>query len=251
MSIFKLFKKKPKVEYVPLDLSHLKLDFHSHLLPELDDGVKSYSESVDIIKEFVKLGFQKLIITPHIMNDFYKNDIHVIGEKCSELKSILEQKGISIDLDYSAEYYFDEHFMDLYEKNEIRTFGNKHFLFELSYFNEPKNVREFVLRAKNDGFTPVLAHPERYPYWSDDLDVFRDLKASGCEFQININSLAGQYSEGPQRMAESFIESGLIDYLASDCHKMDHMRLSKRTKIKKHLNEMLLNNNMLKNESLF
>ena len=251
MSFFKLFKKKPKVDYVSLDLSHLKLDFHSHLLPGLDDGVTSFKESIDIIKVFVKSGYQKIITTPHIMNDFYKNDINVIGEKCEELRSLLKDNAIDIEIDYSAEYYFDEHFMDLYEKNEIRTFGNKHFLFELSYFNEPKGVRDFVFRAKNDGYTPILAHPERYPYWSDDYNIFRDLKASGCEFQININSLAGIYSEGPKRVAEGFIEHGLIDYLATDCHRIDHIKLSKRTKIKKHLYEMLLNNNMLKNDSLF
>lgn len=248
MSLFNLFKKKPKYDYVDLDLTKLKVDFHSHLLPGLDDGVKSFKESIEIIDMFTKQGFEKLIITPHIMNDFYKNDIADIEVKVLELKEMLKQESINVVIDFSAEYYFDEHFLDLYEKRLIRTFGSNHFLFELSYFNEPKGVRDFVFRAKNDGYIPILAHPERYPYWSDNFDVFRDLKASGCEFQININSLAGQYSSGPKRMAEGFIEHGLIDYLASDCHKKEHFELSKRTKIKKHLSEMLLSSVMIKNE---
>lgn len=251
MSIFNLFKKKPKYEYENLDLSKLKVDFHSHLLPELDDGVNTYEEAIDIIKIFIGLGYEKLIITPHIMNDFYKNDIQDIKGKTLELKRRLQENNLEIDLDYSAEYYFDEHFLNLYDQGSIKTFGNNCFLFELSYFNEPRGVREFVFKAKNDGFTPILAHPERYPYWSDKFDTFRELKSSGCLFQININSLAGIYSQGPKRMAEGFIEHGLIDFLASDCHKMNHMEVTQKVKIKKHLNEMLFNQNMLKNKGLF
>lgn len=248
MSIFNLFKKKPKYEYVSLDLSKLKVDFHSHLLPGIDDGVKTFDEAIDIISHFKEEGFRKLIITPHIMNDFYKNDIDDIKKLTKELQFHLHEEKIGIDLDYSAEYYFDEHFLDLYNNKKIRTFGVNHFLFELSYFNEPTGVRDFIFRAKDDGFQPILAHPERYPYWANDFDTFRELKASGCQFQININSLAGQYSEVPKRMAEGFIENGLIDYLASDCHKMEHFNVTKRTKIKKHLYEMLFEYNMLKNE---
>lgn len=250
MSLFNLFKKKPKHEYVSLDLSNLKVDFHSHLLPDIDDGVKSFDEAIAIIKDFKTLGFEKLIITPHIMNDFYKNDIEIIKSKTETLKDLIAEEEIDIQLDYSAEYYFDEHFLSLYDQGKIKTFGENYFLFELSYFNEPKGVREFVFKAKNEGFSPILAHPERYPYWSDNMEWYRELKSLGCLFQININSLAGIYSHGPKKMAENFIETGLIDFLASDCHKIEHLEVSKRTKIKKHLNEMLLNQNMLKNNTM-
>ncbi len=245
MGFFDLFKKKEIFE--SLDLSTLKVDFHSHLLPNLDDGVENFEQSISILKDFQDLGYKKVIITPHVMSDFYKNSMEDIQNQFIQLEELVKANSINIELDYSAEYYLDEHFYELYEKGEIRTFGNKYFLFELSYFNEPSGVQEFIFRAKNDGYTPIMAHPERYPYWTGNIELFQELKGSGCELQLNINSLSGHYGEGALKMAELLIENQLADYLCSDCHIPTHIHSMEKVKLKKHLNEMLLNTSMIKN----
>ena len=210
----------------------------------------SFEESIDILKSFEDLGYKKVIITPHVMSDFYKNSIDQIHDQFKQLVKYKNDHNISLEIDYSAEYYLDEYFLSLYDQEEIRTFGNKHFLFELSYFNEQPGVQDFIFRAHNDGYKPILAHPERYPYWNGNIEHFENLRGSGCEFQININSLSGHYGEGPRAMAELMIENNLVDYLCSDCHKAHHVNLMKHTKTKKHLVEMLLSSGMIKNQYL-
>lgn len=246
MGLFDLFKKKQEPLF-PLDLSLLKVDFHSHLLPGIDDGVDSFEESLAIIESFIELGYQKLIITPHVMADFYRNDSKTIVELTNQLISKVKEKQLNISIACSAEYYFDEHFQKLFDNDELLLFGQKHVLFELSYINEPGNIKDFIFKAKSKGLTPIMAHPERYPYWVGNTAYIQELREAGCLMQINTNSLVGHYSPDAKMMAESMIENGLVDFLCSDCHKMQHIELMKKVKLKKHLIEAL-SSGMIKNQ---
>ncbi len=89
----------------------VSVDMHSHLLPGIDDGAASLEDSLILAQELSKLGFRKLICTPHIMGDFYKNTPEIIHEKLELLKRALIEEKIPLEVDAAAEYYIDEWFL--------------------------------------------------------------------------------------------------------------------------------------------
>jgi len=236
-----------------VDLSHqIKVDMHCHLLPGIDDGVENFDESIDMLKRFAALGYKKVIITPHIMGDFYKNTPEGINTKLQELKKLLIVNNIELELEAAAEYYLDEWFIASLKRSEqLMTFGkiNKYLLFETSYINESSQLFEAIFEMKASGYTPVLAHPERYTYLYSSFNRFIDLKEKGTLFQLNINSLSGYYSQAAQKFAEKLIDNNMVDFIGSDCHGIRHM-LALDKSIKTRLYSKLLKLDLLNNSLL-
>ncbi|HIM93920.1 MAG TPA: hypothetical protein EYM49_02625, partial [Campylobacterales bacterium] len=178
------------------------VDLHSHLIPGIDDGAKDLETSLLLIKELKALGYKKLITTPHI-SDMFPNSSRTILEGYRILKEELSKQNIQIELEIGAEYYADEQFEILLESNDILSFGKERYLlFELSYFTPPQDIDNLIYDIKLKGYTPVLAHPERYLYWHLDFNKYRELKEMGTLFQINLNSTVGYYNKDIQHIAE-------------------------------------------------
>ena len=195
MSFLKnLFSKSPKLD--PIDLGVLGTDLHSHLIPAIDDGSKSVDDSLNMLREFVKLGYKKVITTPHIMSDFYKNTPEIILSGLETVRKAIQINNIPIEIEAAAEYYLDFHFEELIENNNLLTFGDNHVLFELSFMHEPNRIKEVIFELQTRGYKPILAHVERYPFYFNAWDKIEDFMNRGCLMQMNINSLSGFY--GPQ-----------------------------------------------------
>ena len=217
--MFSLFRSKTTQQPSPLIA-----DIHSHLLPGLDDGVDSFEESVSLIKEFIKLGYSKIITTPHVMSDYYRNEPSDIQNKLSQLKDYLSEQKISIDIEAAAEYYLDEELIKkLSQSQSMMTFGDRHLLFETNFLTEPLQLKEFIFTATTQGYRPVLAHPERYQYLIGNIEKVEDLKNRGVLLQVNIPSIIGVYSKPIQKFAIELIDKGWVDFLGSDCHNSIHM----------------------------
>ncbi len=223
--MFSFFKKNKQVNSIPLET-----DIHSHLLPALDDGVKSLEESAQLIRQFIELGYKKIITTPHVMSDFYRNEPDVIFEKLEQLNKYLKTEKINILIEAAAEYYLDESLIERVNKGEkLMTFGNKYLLFETNFITEPFQLKEFIFSITTLGYKPVLAHPERYQYLVTNFEKIEDLKNRGVLFQINIPSIIGVYSKPIQKLAIQLIEKGWVDFLGSDCHNQTQMNVLKDT----------------------
>lgn len=225
------------------------IDIHSHLLPGLDDGVQSFEESEEIILNFQRLGYKKLITTPHVMSDFYRNTNEDILSKLSEVNTHLRKKGIDIILEAAAEFYLDEALVARIEADSpLLTFGKNYFLFETNFMTEPLNLKEFIFLATTKGYKPVLAHPERYLYLQSNFAKAEDLIGRGVLFQINISSLSGYYSKGAQLTAQKLIDKGYVHFLGSDCHTLQHIQLLEETHRNKYFQKAislpLLNNTL-------
>lgn len=220
-NIYANWRKDVVAEFT--DFSTVITDIHSHLLPNLDDGVKTFEEAIIIIKELADLGFKKLIITPHIMGDTYKNTTDSIKFQFEHLKDGIKREKIDIQIECAAEYYIDYEFEKELKKGGLLTFGNKYLLFELSYMNRPENFEEILFQILCSGYKPVMAHPERCSYWFNDFEKFKELKQRGAYFQININSLTGYYSNYSKIIAEKMIEKNMVDFIGSDVHNMHHL----------------------------
>lgn len=219
--MFNWFQKKALAGESPL-----AVDIHSHLLPGLDDGVQSFDQAEEIILYFQKLGYQKIITSPHVMSDAYRNTTEGITQRLNDLRRHLSEKGISIHIDAAAEYYLDEALIKMIQQDQpLLTFGKKYLLFETNFITEPLNLKEFIFLATTKGYKPVLAHPERYLYLQNDIRKAEDLIDRGVLFQINISSITGYYSKGVQTTANKLIEKGWVHLLGSDCHILQHAKL--------------------------
>jgi tyrosine-protein phosphatase YwqE len=231
--VFSIFKKESNLFANPLSV-----DIHSHLLAGIDDGAKSWDESIAMLKTLNSIGYKKFITTPHIMSDLYRNEPSTIQSKLEELQTVIQSNGMLLEIEAAAEYYLDELLMKKVEQSEkLMTFGKKYLLFETSFFSEPLQIKEFIFQATSKGYQLVLAHPERYSYMT--LAKAEDLRNRGVLFQINILSILGFYSKPVQKMAYQLIDNGWIELLGSDCHNIIQANFIQQHQNNKHLQKAL------------
>jgi protein-tyrosine phosphatase len=230
---------------VPNPLATLQTDMHSHLLPGLDDGAETVADSLQLLRELRTLGFRKLIMTPHIMGDFYKNTPTGIRAALAELRAAAQEADLGdIALECAAEYYLDEWLgQKLADGTELLSFGGerRYLLFETSYMNEPFNLQATIFELKAAGYRPVLAHPERYTYYYGRFAEIRKLRLEyGVLLQLNLNSLAGYYSPAARQVAEQMIDEGLVDFVGTDTHHLRHTAaLATKTVSSNHFRKLL------------
>ncbi len=230
MGIFSRFFGRRRVEMLPpVDLSILKVDMHSHLIPGIDDGSRSMDETIAMLAKFESFGYQKVITTPHIMGDFYKNTPEIILGGLEDVRSTAKQLGLKIEIEAAAEYYFDESLMDrLKRKEKLLTFGDNHVLFEFSMMSKPDQIEELLFEMLTQNYKPILAHFERYTFFFGSVDKAIEWRKKGVDIQLNFNSLTGHYGPDVKKQAERLVDSGAIDFVASDCHRMDHLMIMER-----------------------
>ena len=244
--MFGLFKKKKEPE---INFSMIGTDMHSHIIPGIDDGAKNVGESILMAKRFVDLCFKKVIATPHIMADYYRNTPETIHKGLDILRAALIENEINLEVEAAAEYYLDEVFLKRLAKKELLTFGNNYLLFELSYMNMPPNLLDVLFKMQDSGYQPVLAHPERYPFYHGAIENYLQIKEYGCKLQLNTISLTGYYGSGCRRAAEELIDHHAVDFLGSDMHHLRHADALKQSlytnRVKSILNQQQLSNVLL------
>ena len=217
--MFSIFKKKYSG---PVDLSGLRCDMHSHLLPGIDDGSTSPQHSITLINGLKDLGYEKLVTTPHIISDLYRNDAQTIGAAWNVLKPVIEEEQVGVPLRYAAEYYLDDYFDRLLlSKTPLLCIDQNKVLVEFSFVTAPFDFKNKIFQIQIEGYQPVLAHPERYLYFNNK--VYDDLKEAGCLFQVNLLSLAGYYGKGPLDVAHYLIKKDYVDLLGTDLHHERHL----------------------------
>lgn len=233
----------------PLDLSAIGIDMHSHLIPGIDDGAKTLEDSLVLIRRMKELGYRKLITTPHIQNDFYKNTPEIINSGLERVRDAVKEENLEIEIEAAAEYLIDDGFEDKMKDGDLMVFGDNYILVELSYYSPYPNIREIIFNLQVEGYKVVLAHPERYSYWFNDWKKYTELKDRSVYFQLNIVSLAGHYPDPVSKIAMKMIEEGLIDLAGSDSHNPHYLDSLDRARFEKGL-EKLLNSGKLLNNSL-
>lgn len=190
-------------------------DWHSHLLPGVDDGIRTMDETLDTLELFEQQGIKKVWLTPHVMEDC-PNTPERLKTRFDEL--LQEYKG-NIELCLASENMLDSLFEERLDKNEFLPIGENgdHLLIETSYVNPPFGMDEMIERVFSLGYTPVLAHPERYRYMNED--DYLKYHQRGLLFQCNFISLVGGYGETARRKVEWLLKNNMIHLTGSDTHR--------------------------------
>jgi protein-tyrosine phosphatase len=215
-----LKKKSSQQKSIPFNYESIVVDMHSHVLPGIDDGAQTPRESVVLIKRMMELGIKKIIATPHIMADYYKNTPETINNALQILKAELKKENISIEIETAAEHYFDETFKKRVEEHRLMTMAGNYVLFEYSFMNPPPDAYSVIQKMIAGNYKPVLAHPERYPYMT--TEAMTSLRGQGVNLQLNTISLTGYYGKDVKKKAETMIDMQLVDFISSDMHHLRH-----------------------------
>lgn len=214
------FSKKTKV------VNPLKWDMHNHILFGIDDGSKTIENSLIMARKFVDLGYTKIIATPHVMANYYENTPEIINEKKELLNTALKTNGIPLQIEFAAEYYIDEYFLERVKNREaLMTFNNEYILVETSFLNKPIFFTELIFELRTQGYTPIFAHPERYVYLQNNFEGVEKILETGIKFQINLLSLVGYYSPTAKKLAQWLIQNGHYSFLGTDAHSINHLEL--------------------------
>ena len=213
------------VDLDPLDLSVFRFDFHSHLVPGVDDGAPDLAASLEMIDALVSLGYEGAVTTPHIMADTYPNDRSTLEPAFEQLKAAVAERHPTFRLALGAEYFLDDTVLTAIRNGDDLLAPGGRLLFELAFGAPPAEglLTEFIFEAQVRGLQPVMAHIERYPYWHDELHRFEALAEQGVWLQVNAASLAGAYGPEVQQAAETCIDKGWVCLLGSDAHGMRHI----------------------------
>ena len=203
----------------------MKLDFHSHILPGIDDGATDIDNAVELVSAMKGWGFEKITCTPHI-NALYPNTPSDIERAYDSLLMAIEDRHIYIQLAMSAEYRLEpETWPQVLEKNWIMPIEDRYILTELP-ISDPESMREIkpieeFRKLRSMGLTPILPHPERYFYLShDELLRFVD---EGVVIQCNYGSLAGLYGQESRNIARSLVEEGVVTLYGTDMHNLKYV----------------------------
>jgi tyrosine-protein phosphatase YwqE len=209
----------------PVDLGLLVNDIHSHFIVGIDDGAQTLEQSMELLQHMSRLGYKKVITTPHIMSDTYRNGAHNILPGLEIIRNEAKNQGIDIQIEAAAEYYLDADLEEKIDKKEILTFSGNKVLFEMPFIGEPQNLANVVFKFQLGGYQPVLAHAERYGFWHGEFQKIKDIREKGVLIQVNISSFTGNYGPQVKKVAEKLVDEKLIDLLGSDCHHMGHINL--------------------------
>jgi tyrosine-protein phosphatase YwqE len=205
----------------------LGTDMHSHFLPGIDDGAKTIEDSLQLIRAMIDMGYKSIITTPHIMIDYYPNTTETIGNALQQVKDALKENNIDIPIKAAAEYYIDEYFMQLIEKEPLLTIKDKEVLVEFSMLYEPPMLFDAIFRLQSMGYRPIIAHPERYLFFHQNFRKYRELQERGCRLQLNMLSIAGYYGRNIKAIADEMLAKNMYDYCGTDAHHDKHVNVLK------------------------
>lgn len=192
-------------------------DWHSHILPGVDDGVRTLEESLAVLAWYEEQGVREVWLTPHIMEDV-PNETGALRERFAALCAAYSGP---VGLHLAAEHMLDPLFAERLAARDVLPYGDGPWLLvETSYFNPPMDLDGLLEEIRSRGYRPLLAHPERYVYMQ--MADYERLAAGGTAFQLNLPSLAGAYGEPVRRKALSLLRAGLYDRCGSDLHRLSH-----------------------------
>ncbi|OKS88290.1 tyrosine-protein phosphatase [Mucilaginibacter polytrichastri] len=249
--MFGLFKRKKKDADIPVvgfNYDSIAVDMHSHVLPGIDDGAQTVEESIVLIQKMMDLGIKKIIATPHVMADLYKNTPETINASLNLLKAKLSEERIDIDISAAAEHMYDELFEKRIDEGTLITMGDNYVLFELSFVSKPPAIIDIIKKMRANGYRPILAHPERYPYLT--MKEYIEMREWGSLLQLNTNSIVGYYGQSCKQTAQELIDAQLIDFISSDMHHPRHAAAFEDTLREPYLKKLLFDQQPLKNNLL-
>ncbi len=198
-------------------------DLHCHLLPGMDDGVRTKEEAIEAVRALQRAGYRGSVLTPHVYKGLYDNSREGLLDAVAALRATLADAGIEHPVHLAAEYFADETLAERVGREPLLSFGPKerpHVLIEFPYMSEPLLWADALGALVRGGYQPVIAHPERYRFVAQQLELWLErFGAYGAVYQSNVGALVGQYGPEAQATARALLERDVPTFWGSDLHR--------------------------------
>jgi tyrosine-protein phosphatase YwqE len=200
-------------------------DCHTHVIPGVDDGSRTLDESLDMLRLLRDAGARRVISTSHIFPGRFPNEPDALKQGFDTLVSAARDAGISVALELGAEHWLDESLLARAKDGSVLAFGRERYvLFETSTGPAvPALLFDVVHTLRDRGYTPLVAHVERYPWLWDEAgeEVLADLRSEGARFQVNrtLGRGGGRPRGGRVAFLSRLLTLGWIDEVGSDLHR--------------------------------
>lgn len=199
------------------------LDFHNHLMPGVDDGACDLGESREGLETFGSQGVTTIITTPHLRGSMTRNAAelagflavldeaweHLLTLAHGEFPDLYVERGVELMLDVPHPILDDP---------RLRLAGTAFALVEFPFMSLPPHSTLAVRDLVKSGWTPIVAHPERYANMGANYGLIESWREAGARIQVNSGSLLGYYGQTPKKLAWMILRDGLAHYLSSDYH---------------------------------
>jgi tyrosine-protein phosphatase YwqE len=208
-------------------IADLGWDLHAHLIPGVDDGVKTTEEALESILSLQRLGYSGCVLTPHIYKEVHNNCTATLRPAFDRLHAAVQQRGIDFGLILAAEYFADDHLVRLAQTEPLLSFGpasRRYVLIEYPYIGEPLAWADPLSAVTRAGYIPVIAHPERYRYFVSEPDRWLDrFGPYAVQYQCEIGSLGEQYGPTCLKMAKALLKARIPTFWGTDLHRPSHI----------------------------
>lgn len=213
------------------------IDFHTHILPGIDDGSRNINETIRLLEEAERNGFDKIILTPHYLEKTYEANEEERKELLDKVRECIPENRIKLYL--ANEIYVTYNMLDLLREKEASTINDtRYILFELPMNRNISNLNSILYSLLENKYIPIIAHPERYKFVQEDPNMLLDLINLGVLFQSNYGSLIGIYGNEAKKTVKQLLKANMIHFMGSDVHRPNSI-YPKMDKIMKELEKII------------
>lgn len=199
------------------------IDIHSHLLPAVDDGPRTIDQTIQMARRAVEEGVTAIIVTPHAFHPQFETRNLNVQEMTTTLQNVLRKEGINLDIYPGQEIrVFGDLIQALKDGDAISLAGSRYVLLEFPNDTVPAYAEQLFFRLQTEGYTPVIAHPERNKELATNPKRLMNFVLSGALSQVTTSSLTGEFGQNVKEIAFVFLRNGLSQLVASDAHSVNH-----------------------------
>jgi protein-tyrosine phosphatase len=212
------------------DESNAGTDFHSHLVPGVDDGSRTLEDALDSIERLRAAGIERIVTTPHLDGsltfnaEMFDEVMEIMDGGWERLSTAVAAAHPGLDLRRGHEVKLDHPNID-FSDARMRLGGGPFILVEWARFHVPPGTGEVIQRIVAAGYRPIIAHPERYYGLDPELRITEEWRRRGARLQVNHGSLVGQYGDSARTIAFRLLRRGWVDYLSTDFHGRPKLEL--------------------------
>jgi protein-tyrosine phosphatase len=198
------------------------IDLHCHILPGVDDGAQSLSDSINMARKAVEQGVHTIVATPHHMNNRYENPKHLIIDRVEELNKKLIEENIDLKILSGQEVRIHGELIEGYKVGEILPLNHTSYLLvEFPSNHVPRYSEKLFYDLQMNGLTPVIVHPERNQEIIESPEILYQLVKKGALTQVTAGSIIGDFGKKIKNFSLQLFEANLTHFIASDAHNIN------------------------------
>lgn len=195
------------------------IDLHTHILPFIDDGAEDMEMSLAMLEIAANDGITDIVVTPHFIPGSFDNTMEVVLEQCERLTSAMKEKNLELRVYPGNEVFISPETPQLLSEGKICSLNrSRYVLIELPMSLVPEYTASVLYEVRLQGYTPIIAHPERNVMIGKNPGILAELVQQGCLAQVNATSITGLYGKDIQKVVMSLLDKGLVHFVSSDSH---------------------------------